>query len=77
MGTRDFFPGGKAAGVVDLTTHLHLVPRSRMCGAIAPFPQYASMAWCSVKRKYRGNFYIPLSVVRHSSQNKMVHADVA
>jgi hypothetical protein len=27
MGTRGFFPGGKAAGGVKLTTHLHLVPR--------------------------------------------------
>jgi hypothetical protein len=34
---------------VKLTTHLHLVPRSRMCGAIPPLPQYAFMAWCSVK----------------------------
>jgi diadenosine tetraphosphate (Ap4A) HIT family hydrolase len=31
------------------TVHLHLVPRSRMSGAILPFPQYAFMAWCSVK----------------------------
>jgi hypothetical protein len=35
---------------VKLTTHLHLVPRSRMIGAIPPLPQYAFMAWCSVKK---------------------------
>jgi len=28
-----------------------------MCGAILPLPQYASMAWCSVKtKKHRVNF---------------------
>jgi len=34
-----------------LTTHIHLVPGSRMRGAIPPLPQYAFMAWCSVKKK--------------------------
>jgi len=32
-----------------LTTNLHLVPRLRMHGAIPQLPQYALMAWCSVK----------------------------
>jgi hypothetical protein len=40
---------------VKLTTQLHLVPRSRMCGAIPPLPQYAFMAWCSVE--VRGQLY--------------------
>jgi hypothetical protein len=31
-----------------------LVPRSRMRGAILPFPQYIFMAWCLVK--HRDNF---------------------
>jgi hypothetical protein len=35
---------------VKLTIHLHLVPRLRMRGAIAPLPQYACMAWYSVKK---------------------------
>jgi hypothetical protein len=35
---------------VKLTTHLHLVPRSGMCGAIPP-PQHDFMAWCSVKHR--------------------------
>jgi hypothetical protein len=39
---------------VKLTTHLHLVPRSRMSGAIPPFPLYIFMAWCLVK--HRDNF---------------------
>jgi hypothetical protein len=56
MGTRGSFPGGKAAGVAKLTTHLHLVPKLRMHRAIPPLPQYASMEWCLVKKKHRDNF---------------------
>jgi hypothetical protein len=36
---------------VKLTTHLHLVPRSRMRGAIPPFLQYVFMAWYLVKHR--------------------------
>jgi hypothetical protein len=32
----------------------HLVPRSRMRGAIPPLPQFVFMAWCLVK--HRDNF---------------------
>jgi hypothetical protein len=46
-----------------LTTHPHLVPRSRMCSAIPPHPQYAFMVWCSVK-KHRDSFTFHLC--RHS-----------
>jgi hypothetical protein len=42
MGARGSFPGDKSSGGVQLTTHLHLVPRSRMRGAIPPLAQYAS-----------------------------------
>jgi hypothetical protein len=42
MGTGGYFPGGKAAGGVKLTTHLHLVPRSRKHGAIHPLPHKSS-----------------------------------
>jgi hypothetical protein len=31
------------------TTHLHLVPRLRMHGAIPPLAQYAFKAWCKVQ----------------------------
>jgi hypothetical protein len=57
---RDSLPGSKAMGV-KLTTHLHLVPRSRMHGNILPFPQYAFTAWCSVK-KHKDNFTFYLYV---------------
>jgi len=39
---------------VKLTTHPHLVPRSRMRGAMPPLTQYVFMAWCLVK--HRDNF---------------------
>jgi hypothetical protein len=34
---------------VELTTHLHLVPRSKNEWCYTSTPQYALMAWCSVK----------------------------
>jgi hypothetical protein len=36
-----FSPGGKAAGSLEITTHLHLAPRLRMSGAITLLPLYA------------------------------------
>jgi hypothetical protein len=35
---------------VKLTTHLHLVPGLRMCGAVLPLPYYAFMPWCLNER---------------------------
>jgi hypothetical protein len=52
MGTRDSFPGGKAAEA--WLWPLYLVQRSRICGATPPLPQYVFMAWCLVK--HRDNF---------------------
>jgi hypothetical protein len=43
-------PGALSRGV-KLTTHLHLVPRSRMRGAIPPLPLYVFMAWYLVKHR--------------------------
>jgi len=40
------------------TTHTHLVPMSRMCVAIPPLPQYASVAWCSVKAQRQLYLYL-------------------
>jgi len=31
-----------------------------MHGTISPLPQYAFMAWCSVKKKHRDNFTFTL-----------------
>jgi len=45
---------------VKLTTHLHLVSRSRRCGAILPLRQYAFMAWCSVKKEAQGQLSLLL-----------------
>jgi hypothetical protein len=49
---------------VKLITHLHLVPRSRMRGALPPFPQYAYMAWCSFKAQ-RQIYLLPLPLEIH------------
>jgi hypothetical protein len=48
-----------------LTTHLHLVPRSRMRGAISPLPQYVFMAWCLVKHRERSRSkYFPCNLAQ-------------
>jgi hypothetical protein len=49
-GYQGLFPGGKVAWGVKLTTHLHIVPRSRLRGAIPLPPEYAFTAWCSIKK---------------------------
>jgi hypothetical protein len=54
----------KAAGGMKLTTHLHLVPRLRMRGAVLPLPQYAFMAWCSTKAQGQLYFYLTLKHFR-------------
>jgi hypothetical protein len=40
--------GVKGRGVKP-TTHLYVVPKSRMRGAIPPLSQYALTVWCSVE----------------------------
>jgi hypothetical protein len=45
-----------------LTSHLHLVARSRMRGAVLPLSQYAFKAWCSFKKKLRDNFTLTLYI---------------
>jgi hypothetical protein len=42
--------GGKAAGVVKLTTHLHLMPRSRICGAMTPLPNMPPWPGAQLKK---------------------------
>jgi len=43
-----------------LNTHLYLMPRSRMCGAVPPLPQYVFMAWYIVKHGDTLTFYLYL-----------------
>ena len=42
---RRFFPRGLSGQGVRLTTHLHIVPKLRMCGATPHLPIYTFMAW--------------------------------
>jgi len=51
---------------MNLTTHLHLAPRSRMCGAIPPLPKYAFMAWYSVEKITRRNLLFNLCLYLQS-----------
>jgi hypothetical protein len=55
VGTTNSFPGVKRPGR-EATTHLHLVPMSRMCGATPPIPKYAFMACCSIRAQ--GQIYL-------------------
>jgi hypothetical protein len=66
MGIGDSFPGGKTAGRVKLTTHLHLVLRSKNELSYTSTPQYAFMAWCSVEAQ--GQLYL-LPKMRRENKN--------
>jgi hypothetical protein len=48
---------------MNLITHLNIVPRSGMSGAIPSFPQYAFMEWYSVKNTGT-TFTLPIARVR-------------
>jgi hypothetical protein len=54
---RELLPRGKSRRGVKLTTHLQLVPRSIQRGSIYPFPQYAFIAQCLI-RKPQGQPYL-------------------
>jgi hypothetical protein len=58
-----------------LTTHLHLVPRSRMRGAIPPLPQHAFMAWCSFK-KAQGQLYIHTYIHTYTHTHTHTHINI-
>jgi hypothetical protein len=58
MGIRGSFPAGKAAGAWSWHSP-HLVPRSKNEWSYTSTPQYAFLAWCSVK-KSTGQLYLYL-----------------
>jgi hypothetical protein len=55
-GYQGLFQWRQSGRSVKLTTHLHLVPGSRMRGNIPPLLQRTCMAWCSVKSE--GQLYL-------------------
>jgi hypothetical protein len=57
-GYKGLFPWGWSERGVKLTTHLHLVPRSKNEWNYTSAPQYAFMVWCLVK--VQGQIYIYL-----------------
>jgi hypothetical protein len=50
-GYRGIFPQRLSGRRVNLSIHLHLVPKLRMRGAILSLPQYVFMVWCLVKQE--------------------------
>jgi hypothetical protein len=48
---------------MNLTTHLHLVQRSRMCKGVPPLHQYVFMALCVLK--HRDNFIFTFTFVKY------------
>jgi len=63
MDTKGSFPEGKAAEVVKLTNHLHLVPRSRMRGAVSPLPNMPP--WRGAQLKKHGDSFTFILRLRH------------
>jgi hypothetical protein len=61
-GTRGSFPGDKAAGAWNWPLTSIQCRGQRMSGAIPPLPQYAFMAWCSVKAQ--GQLYLYSTLVQ-------------
>jgi len=50
VGTGASFLGGQRDQGVKLTTHLYLVPRLRLRGAVTVTSPYVFMDWCLVKQ---------------------------
>jgi hypothetical protein len=69
-GYQGLFPWGWSGRSVKLTAHLHLVPRSRMRGAIPPLLQHAFTAWCSVKAQRQP--YLYLSLLHNKSLSSII-----
>jgi hypothetical protein len=68
-------PGALSLGIkrpgVKLTTNFHLVPRSRMRGAIRPLPQYTFMTWFLVKAQERLYLNLYQTLSAHSETECM------
>jgi len=59
MGTGGSFSGDKAAGVMTMTTYLHLVLRSKNAWSYTSTPQYVFMEWFMAKQRGNFNFSLP------------------
>jgi hypothetical protein len=69
VSTRGTFCGGKAACAWSWPLTSILCRGQRMSGAIPPLPQYAFMAWCSVKAQ--GQLYLYLYLYYHKRYQYM------
>jgi hypothetical protein len=70
-GYQGLFPWGYSGRGAKLTTHLHLVPKSKNAWSYTSTPQYAFMAWCLVKNK--DNFTFTLAYTQLSSVANILH----
>jgi hypothetical protein len=68
MGTRGSFPGGKSGRGMKLTTHLHLVSRSKECVEIYLHSLNTS-SWRGAQLKHRENFTFYVKTYFHNSTN--------
>jgi len=59
-GSQGHFSWRQSGRDVKLTTHLHLMRRSKNAWSYNSIPQHAFMAWCSVLKKAQGQLYIYL-----------------
>jgi hypothetical protein len=55
--------------------HFHLIQRSRMRGVIPPLPQYAFLAWCSVK--VQGKIYLTSYHIAIRCHNTQYHDSIS
>jgi hypothetical protein len=65
------FPWGYSGQGVNLTTHIHLVPKSKNVWSYASTPQYAFMAWCSARKVQRQLYIYPLPSI---SGGRLLHS---
>jgi hypothetical protein len=66
-GYHGLFPWRQAAGAWSWPHTSIWRQCQRMRGAILPLPQYAFVAWCSLKQEYRDNFNFTLPYTRNIS----------
>jgi len=78
------YPGGESDWGMELATHLDLVPRLGVRGAIPPLCQCIIMAWCLFKQemclcvawylvKHSDNFTLPFYLCKHRIDSSVLH----
>jgi len=71
-GYQGLFTRGWSGRGAKLTTHLHLLPRSKISGTIPPLPQYVFMAWCSVQKKHRKFTFVFIYFAKNRGEERII-----